>query len=206
MLDFFRGKVTPIDWAIVAGIVVVALLLFSAFYLLVYGRQEHTLAGIDAELKTIRGQLKLAYDTKANSEQLQKEFDKMKALVDLFQHRLPDEREIPSLLRKFEALGDSLGLRVELSALPSIRDPNKETIPYRVKAWGSFHQIASFINLLERDDRYLKVSDVDIGAEESGVSESTFTLSTFRFLQAPAPAPAVGGGGRAAAPASGARS
>ncbi len=202
MFDLFRGKVTPIDWAIVASIVVVTLLLFSGFYLIIYGGQEKKRDALQEELTEIRTQLKLAYDTKANSEMLQNEFDKLKTLVELFQHRLPDEREIPSLLRKFEGLGDSIGLRVELSALPSIRDANKETIPYRVKARGNFHQIASFINMLERDERYLKVSDVDIGEEESGISEATFTLSTFRFLQ-PAttpPTPSV-----AASPRAGAR-
>jgi Tfp pilus assembly protein PilO len=62
-------------------------------------------------------------------------------------------------------------------------DSSKETIPYKVTARGTFHQIVSFINRLERDDRYLAISDLDIKEEQAGVSEATFTLSTFRFLK-----------------------
>ncbi len=183
MLDLFKGKVTPVDWAIAAGIVGVTVLLCAGFYFGVYMNQQAKLAGLNKQLADIRGQLKTAYDIKTNSEKLQNEVNKMDDLVSRFQNRLPDEREIPQLLRKFEALGDSLGLQVELLAQPTFQDSNKETIPYKVTARGNFHQIASFINLLERDERYLKVSDIDIGEQDAGVSECTFTLSTFRFIQ-----------------------
>ena len=76
MFDLFKGKVTPIDWAIVGSIVVVTLLLFSVFYLVIYGWQEKKYDSIQKELTEIRSQLKLAYNTKANSEMLQNEFDK----------------------------------------------------------------------------------------------------------------------------------
>ncbi len=183
MLDLFKGKVTPVDWAISAGIVGVAVLLCAGFYFGVYMNQQAKLASLNKQLTDIRGQLKTAYDIKTNSEKLQNEVNKMDDLVSRFQNRLPDEREIPQLLRKFEALGDSIGLQVELLAQPTFQDSNKETIPYKVTARGNFHQIASFINLLERDERYLKVSDIDIGEQNAGVSECTFTLSTFRFIQ-----------------------
>jgi len=62
-------------------------------------------------------------------------------------------------------------------------DANKETIPYEIIARGDFHEIVQFINLLERDQRYLKVSNLDIGEEIAGISEATFQLSTFRFIQ-----------------------
>ncbi len=125
----------------------------------------------------------MAYETQRNLEALRKESEKMVKLVDLFEQRLPEQREIPNLLQKFERRGDDLGLRVGLVALPVTSDARKETIPYEVTALGSFHQIVSFINLLERDERYLKVSDLDIQEEEAGISEATFILSTFRFIQ-----------------------
>lgn len=183
MLDLFKGKITPLDWAIAAGIAGVAIVLCLGFYAGVHLSQQSKIANLTKQLTDIRGQLKTAYDIKTNSETLQSEVNKMDDLVSRFQNRLPDEREIPQLLLKFEALGDSIGLRVELMAQPTFQDANKETIPYKVTARGNFHQIVSFINLLERDERYLKVSDIDIGEQDAGVSECTFTLSTFRFIQ-----------------------
>jgi len=62
-------------------------------------------------------------------------------------------------------------------------DSSKEVIPYQVVAKGSFHQIVAFINLLEKDQRYLKISDLDIGPEKAGICEAKFVLSTFRFVE-----------------------
>jgi Tfp pilus assembly protein PilO len=182
MLDYLKGKVTLRDWAFVGAILAVAVVLCLAFYFAVYTKETAKLTTINVELEKIRAELKVAYDTKKNFEQLEKDWEKADRLVALFENRLPEERDIRRLVSNFEGLGDTLGIQVELTQLPTLSDVSKETIPYKVTARGNFHQIASFINLLERDDRYLKISDLDIGEEEASVSEATFTLSTFRFL------------------------
>ena len=183
MIDFFKGKVTPKDWAITGGIFGVTVLLCALFYVFVYEVQVQQIASVDASLQDAKRQLQQAREIAKNIDVLREEAQKWEQLVKSFEERLPEEREIPVLLQKFESMGDKIGLRVELSQLPTIQDQRKETIPYKVVARGTFHQIANFINLLERDKRYLKVSDLDIGPEEGGISQSTFTLSTFRFLQ-----------------------
>ena len=196
MMDFFKGKITPKDWAITGGIFGVTVLLCALFYVFVYEVQVQQIAAVDASLQDAKRQLQQAREIAKNIDALREEAQKWEQLVKSFEERLPEEREIPVLLQKFESMGDKIGLRVELSQLPTIQDQRKETIPYKVVARGSFHQVANFINLLEKDKRYLKVSDLDIGPEEGGISQSTFTLSTFRFLQsaqAAAPAPAAPG-------------
>lgn len=183
MIDFLKGKVTPKDWAITGGIVAVTVLLCALFYVFVLTPQQAEITAVDGKLQEVKKQLQQAREIAKNIDQLRDEAKKWQQLVESFEERLPEEREIPVLLQKFESLGDQVGLRVELSQLPTIQDSRKETIPYKVVARGNFHQIANFINLLERDKRYLKISDLDIGAEEAGISQATFTLSTFRFLQ-----------------------
>ena len=106
----------------------------------------------------------------------------MAQLFDDFQKRLPEEREIPNLLQRFERMGGEIGLRLEMVPMDTKLDRRIETIPFKVKAKGQFHQVVAFINLLESDERYLKVSDIDIGEEKEDVSEAAFILSTFRFL------------------------
>ena len=86
---------------------------------------------------------------------------------------------------------------VELKNLPRIPSARRETIPYFVTAKGNFHQIVSFINKLERFQRYLKISDLKIGKEEDGVADATFTLSTFRFIQPTEPETAKAASGTA---------
>ena len=182
-MDIFKGKVTSRDAAIAGGIVAVACLLCAVFYFLVFSTQQKHLMEIESKTASLNQELKLAREKHTNYADFEREFNETRELVESFEGRLPDERDIPKLLRQFEAVGDELGLAVDLATLPVTSDANKETIPYKVTARGTFHQIVSFINRLERDERYLAISDLDIKEEQAGVSEATFTLSTFRFLK-----------------------
>lgn len=188
MFEFFKGTVTPRDFVFVGIVIVMAGVLSAAFYFAVYTGQQAVLTEELAKLETVKQDLKTARETAANIEALREEASKMQQLVDLFEKRLPDEREIPMLVKQFEDLGTRAGLRVQLAQNQTIIENSKETIPYKVTAQGTFHQIVHFINLLERDERYLKVSDLDIGPETAGASQATFTLSTFRFIQPATPA------------------
>lgn len=184
MMEFFKGTVTPKDWAAVGVILGITVALCAVFYLLVYRAQGTNLESIRAEDAKVVAEVQAAQKLKENIAALEAETEKMQTLVAQFEERLPESREIPTLLRQFEGFAREIGLRVQLEQLPKVTDANKETIPYSVKASGSFHDIVSFINRLERFKRYLKVSDLDMGEEEAGVSECSFTLSTYRFIQA----------------------
>ncbi len=183
MLDIFKGKVTAKDWIFVGVVIAVAVLVAAGGYFFLIGgekgkveQRKQELAGLDKELGEAR-------EIEKNIEGLREESSGMTRLVDLFEKRLPEEREIPTLLSRFEKLGSELGLRVQLASLPSRKESRMETIPYKVTATGLFHQIASFINMLERDERYLKITDLDISStQEAGLSNATFVLSTFRFI------------------------
>jgi type IV pilus assembly protein PilO len=189
MFEWARGKVTPKDWAFVGVVLGIAALVLLGYFFGIRTYQMKEIERLQSEVAAVTADLRQARSIAQNIDEFRTEAEKMQTLVRQFEQRLPEEREIPSLLRKFEQRGDELGLRVQLSSLPTVRDARKETIPYKVTAQGNFHQIVSFINLLERDDRYLAISDVDIGEEKNGIAEATFTLSTFRFLQ-PSEAPA----------------
>ena len=183
MMDMFKGKVTLQDWIFVGVVLAVTVGLFVGFFFLVYTGKRVTIAARAEEYKTISEELKAAQKIDANIDALQEEADKMNNLVTLFEQRLPEKMEIPSLLRGIETQAADLGLRVELSSQPTRKEANIEVIPYKVMAIGKFHDVVTFINMLERSQRYFKISDIDIGEEENGVSQKQFILSTFRFIQ-----------------------
>ena len=192
MMDFLKGTVTPKDWAFVGAMIAITGVICAAYYLFLFSPAQATIEEISAENRTLRSDIAEAEEIEAGIEQLRRESDQFDLLVTQFQQRLPQQREIPQLLTEFEELAAQVGIEVELSQLAPQRDERKETIPYSVVAYGNFHQIARFINLLERFERYLKVSDLRIEEERALMSRATFTLSTFRFLEQ-APVPAAGG-------------
>jgi len=183
MFEFLKGTVTPKDWTTSGAMVGAAVLLSLAFYFLVHQPQVAKLDELTAQNEQLREDLAFFREQAANIDALRAEATKMKELVTQFQERLPESREIPTLLKPFEEFAGEIGLLVELSQLPIINDAHKQVIPYTVKARGDFHQIVMFINRLERFQRYLKVSNLDISQQKTGEILASFTLSTFRFVQ-----------------------
>ena len=183
MMDMFKGKMILQDWMFVGGVLAVAAVVFMAFFFLVYTGKRLAIADQTEAYETVTKELLKAQDIDANIDALRDEAAEMSNLVNLFEERLPEEREIPNLLKGFEQQAGELGLRVQLASQPTSTQTNIEVIPYKVTAFGKFHEIVTFINMLERDKRYFKISEIDIGEEKDGVSQAVFVLSTFRFIQ-----------------------
>lgn len=183
MIEFLKGTVAPVDWAVNAAIVALAVVLFVLFAFLVVLPRQSSLGDIAVQIEKVTEDLKLARETSEKIEELKKDRDEMKTLVDDFDQRLPNAQEISELSRTFEEFRSEIGLRVDLASLDRKKDDRKETIPYRVEAEGNFHQIVSFINQLEGYKRYFKITDLHIDEQEAGVSHAEFVLSTYRFIE-----------------------
>ncbi len=183
MIDSLRGKITTKDWTAVGLILAVAVMAGAVFYFFVYGAQQKRLEAAEQSLEVVKADLANAKEIERNIAALEEETQKTQLLFDEFERRLPSEREIPTLLQEFESLADEVGLQVNLEPDRPVQEGQKEIIPYKITAFGTFHQVASFVNRLERFRRYLKISDLHIGPQKDGVSEARFTLSTFRFIE-----------------------
>lgn len=191
MIEFLKGTVTPRDWAAVAGILGATAALAAAFYFFVHQSQQQEVARLLRENEDAKTNLQKARDINSRIEDLRKETEQIEKLVAEFEVRLPSEREIIQLVSDFEAMAQQESVIVEAQPQAASRDERKETQPYSIVARGNFHQIAGFINLLERHRRYLKVSDLDMSQGERGVITARFTLSTYRFIR-PDTAPRAG--------------
>ena len=185
MIDFLKGTVTRTDWAVNGGILVLAIGLGAAIVFLGVVGENDTREQLLEQIEVTGQKLAKTKETAENIEDLRQEEAKMKMLVDMFKRRLPTKQEISSLFRTFEEFEREIGrgLTVDKRAMPSKFDARKETIPYRMNASGSFHQIARFINRLERYERYFQISDLHIGPQEDGASQARFVLSTYRFIE-----------------------
>ncbi|HEO71635.1 MAG TPA: hypothetical protein ENN80_10260 [Candidatus Hydrogenedentes bacterium] len=183
MIEFLKGAVTPKDLAISGAIAAIAAGLCVAFVFVVVMPKKAALEDLKANTLQARKDLELAEKTSANMEELERKHGEMQSLVSEFEQRLPTIQEIPTLLRTFEGYAEEIGLRLDLQSSTPKEDARKETRPYKVKAQGDFHQIATFINLLERSQRYFKITDLELDEQVSGVSEAKFTLSTYRFKE-----------------------
>lgn len=181
--ELYRGMVTSRDWVAVGGIIGLLVAVVGGYYFVVHAAQKSEIDTLTAQNQQAVKDLAEAEVKKKNIDALREEMAKTQQLVSDFETRLPSTREIATLVTQFEAMANEVGLRVNVTPLPIESDQRKQTIPYRIKAYGTFHQVASFLNRLERFERYLKVSDLDLKEEKQGESEAEFKLSTYLFLQ-----------------------
>lgn len=189
MKEFLRGSVTRQDWIAVGGILGATALLCVLFRFFLFADMSTEINRIDDADAALVIKLNTAKALSKNIDKLRAETSKIQQLVDVFEKRLPASAEIPKMLIEFQRIAREIGIQIELTTLPPIETTRKQELPYSIVAKGTFHQIADFINRLERYERYVKISKLDIGEEKEGISTAKFTLSTYRFINVVAGTP-----------------
>lgn len=123
------------------------------------------------EIKAVRDDLpfknKLLAKRKAQQE-----------ILGQYEKKLSKEKEVPVLLENLSKIAKNSRVKI-LSITPleparaaRIKDKGKkegvcQEIPIRISAMSGYHELGTFINTLERDKRYMRVSDLKIKANRS---------------------------------------
>lgn len=101
--------------------------------------------------------------------------------------QLPEEKEIPELLRQVSNLGRDSGLEITLfrQQLETLHDLHAE-VPVEMAVRGGYHQIALFFEKVRHLDRIVNVSDIAIKNPQMADGrlqvDSSFFATTYRFL------------------------
>lgn len=102
--------------------------------------------------------------------------------------RLPNQSEIPKILRTISNLGKKVGLEfTTFSPGADIRRDFYAEVPLRISVIGNYHQVALFFDKLGQLDRIINVQGINLSApRQSGgktVVTTNATLVTYRFLE-----------------------
>lgn len=114
---------------------------------------------------------------------------------------LPNEREIPELLRRISSIGKKIGLEFLLfQPLPEVPREFYADVPVKLKIEGSFHEVATFFDRIGKLNRIVNIRDITMGSpiERSGkiILTTDGTAVTYRFLSDAERAPSRGSRGR----------
>jgi type IV pilus assembly protein PilO len=178
-------KNNPKNTIIAGGVffVAICIIFYSALYgplVKKIGEQEKVLSEKQAKLeetKTIASQLEsLEMQNRILEEEL-KESSK----------RLPQEKEIPDLLRKITNLGNKNHVDFIYFNPQTVvpRDFYKE-VPIRVSVRSTYHNLGIFLSELGQLERIVNTSDIQIqplGGKEGQTISSTFLITTFIFAE-----------------------
>ena len=182
MIDILKGTPLPQDWMALGGILSAAAAVGAAFFFVVYQEQLEEIGRIEAEDRIVMANLEKVRKIESEIENLRRETEEILLLVTSFEERLPSTRELVQMQTDIEDMANAVDIKMKVDPRPPIIDASKETIPYSVKATGTYHKVATFINLLERYVRYLKVSDLKLKSEK-GETSAAFTLYTYTFIE-----------------------
>lgn len=100
---------------------------------------------------------------------------------------LPNDREIPGLLKAISSMGKKVGLEVQkFQPLKENRLDYVAEVPVALQVEGSYHEVALFFERLSKMNRIVYVRDIEMGSPNLVGGEVRLAVTgnavTFRFL------------------------
>jgi type IV pilus assembly protein PilO len=143
-------------------------------------KSEGRILALEKERAKLQTQLKDREKTQAEIREVEGRFNEVKA-------QLPEQKEIPELLRQVSNLGRDSGLEVSLfRQKPEILHDLYAEVPVEMAVRGGYHQIALFFDKVRHLDRIVNVSDISVKnpqvIDEQMLVEASFFATTYRFL------------------------
>lgn len=133
-----------------------------------------------------------------NRERFEKEVAALNERLGLAIKELPNEREVPELLRRISSLGKKIGLEFLLfQPLPEVKKNFYAEVPVKIVVQGAYHEVALFFDRVGKLNRIVNIADIKMADPRESSGRVMLTTEgkavTYRFLDAseqPPPPPA----------------
>lgn len=163
----------------------ILLMLFGPFFYFFYQPKVNKIDKLTTEQETLETKVVRA---KAKAGQLKHFQDKLKKAETEFKmvvKKLPEKKEIPSLLSSISRSGRDAGL--EFLLFEPRGERTKEfyaEIPVSIIVTGNYHKTALFFDKVARLHRIVNIDDIEmITTKESGNLRTSCTAVTYRFVE-----------------------
>ncbi len=159
-----------------------------AFWVLVYMPTGDNLDSLQAKQAELRADKAAVDERVKNAEQFRTELDNLNEDLKQALKELPNDREIPGLLKGISTLGKKAGLEVRrFQPLPEEKREYVAEVPVSLEVAGSFHEVAMFFDRLSKMNRIVYVQNIEIGSPQERGGKVFLTVEgnavTFRFLK-----------------------
>jgi type IV pilus assembly protein PilO len=179
----------------VLAAVAVYILMIVGWWFLLYSPSRSEIAELEQQSTELQEQKKTVEKRAFDRSRFEAELSQLMAELQQALQELPNEREIPDLLKGISNLGKQVGLEVKsFQPLPEkdLLDGTAE-VPVALSVEGSFHEVAMFFDRLSKMNRIVSVRDIKMGSprEQGGkvMLAVTGTAVTYRFLSPEAAGP-----------------
>jgi type IV pilus assembly protein PilO len=193
-IDFRDPKFLRWAGAILLVVVIVPLYFTSTLYPVTYAARQVKVHELETRHEELGRDLEKARLLVRNLERVEHEYQILHDQWELASMLLPEENEMPNLLRKVTAAGKQSGVEFTLFK-PEARVPHEfyADNPVSLKIEGGYHQTGVFLSRLANLDRIVNVDNLKLTGlpqEDNGLltvaTEFTLTAYTLNAGQAPA--------------------
>jgi type IV pilus assembly protein PilO len=170
--------------AILLAVVALPMYFLSDMYPFTFASGAKTQAELMVKHEVLSRDLEKARLLVRNLERVEQEYAILHQQWDVAQTLLPEENQMPDLLRKVTAAGQQSGVEFELfRPKPTLAKGFYSDNPIEVRIQGGYHQTGVFLSRLANLNRIVNVSDLKIKGVDEG-DGSSFTMETDMTLTA----------------------
>jgi type IV pilus assembly protein PilO len=163
-----------------------------------YPVRRAKIKALQQEYTKLSAELEKARRMVGNLARLEAEYERLHEQWISAQELLPEEKEMPDLLRKVTTAGNKAGIQFALFEPQSaVSHEFYSEHPIKVKVRGGYHQVGIFLSRLANMPRIVNVSKLDLSSFEAGKKkagngghtaknlntvEAEFTLSAYTLI------------------------
>jgi type IV pilus assembly protein PilO len=170
----------------------VILILVGIWYFMFFSPTDEEIQGLGKSISKVKADIEAQQKAKAAKAALLAEKARLELELKVLSAKLPEEKEIPSLLSNVNEIGRLNGLDFALfRQARTVRKDYYTEIPVEVQVKGGFHQLALFLYRVGSTDRILHVSKLKVGkykaAPGGGTLEASMETTTYKYEAQPLP-------------------
>jgi type IV pilus assembly protein PilO len=184
-------------------VTLICILLVAGYYYLYYAAAAAQTAELEKKLSDLEHEIKQQEVIARNLPSFKAEVRRLEEQLTLLLEQLPNQAEIPNLLKNISDLGKESGLEfLKFAPGGEVRKDFFASIPVAISVSGDYHSFVLFADKISHLPRIVNLSDITIsnpkaGAEGNYLVNVGCTATTYRFLeQAQREAPVQAGKGK----------
>ncbi|MCK6520968.1 type 4a pilus biogenesis protein PilO [Myxococcota bacterium] len=165
----------------------VCVLILALFYTLVWSSGSEELAGLETKITEQTAKRDEVKRRAANRAESERELEELTEALKNALRELPNDREIPELLKRISTAGKKAGLEMrKFQPLPEVAMSYYAEVPVSLEITGSYHEVAVFFDALSKLGRIVSVQDIKLEKPEERAGKVFLNVTgkavTYRFL------------------------
>jgi type IV pilus assembly protein PilO len=150
----------------------VCVLLFAAVFALLIMPQFKEKKAVAADLASVQLDLKRLQDIKNNLQKTRQEYADLKSKLQQILSQMPEQKDVPNLLRQVSALSHETGARIRYFE-PKAIQPKEfySELPFELRYTGGYHNMGYFFDGIRRLERIVHVTSFSLEAKSTTASK-----------------------------------